>query len=102
LSLSLAVANLRAIPWRDAAPPPATIGGEPVSAVITSGAGAAARVTALRASADGRKTPLLVVDLTKADELPALIRAGASDVLLAGAADDGIPKKLQRLLRRGR
>ena len=102
LQLALAIANIHAVVWREDSPPPTSIGGETVSAVIAAGTGAAARVTAMRASADGKKTPLLVVDLAKADELPALIRAGASDVLLAGAADDGIPKKLQRLLRRGR
>jgi len=47
-------------------------------------------------------TPALVVDVTQPTAIPELIRAGASDVVLAVLGDDVVATKVWRLLRRRR
>jgi serine/threonine protein kinase len=68
-------------------------------AVIVPGdAAATARTTALRAANPARA--VLVVDLRDAAALPALVRAGAGDVVPEGVGDEVVAKKLRKLLRR--
>lgn len=70
--------------------------------VLAAGPTAASSVAALRASAAFSRLPVLVVDAGEEEDLPALIRAGASDVALAGSADGLVCRQLWRLIRRGR
>jgi len=72
-------------------------------AILLSGTdNAAARTEALRKDQQSAKTPILVVSVPSVDATAALIRAGASDVLLAGAGDDVLAQRVWRLIRRGR
>ncbi len=66
--------------------------------ILSAQAGAMAQLEQLHAA--GIHSPTLVVDVT--DEASALVRAGASDILLASSADAKVHVKVRRLVRRGR
>ena len=84
------------------APLPATAPrGAPFRAVLVCGDGRGVeRVQAVRAGAHGG-LPVLVVDAAP-EQIPLLVRAGASDVALRAVGDDVLGAKLWRLVRRGR
>jgi serine/threonine-protein kinase len=71
--------------------------------LLRGGPEARASTAALRAEAPG--LPILVLDLDRqahAEDIAALIRAGASDTALATLTEDQICRKVWRLVRRGR
>ncbi len=72
---------------------------EPVAAVLIPGdAVAAARTERLRAAGP----PVLVLGVARAEEVPVLVRAGASDVIVGAIVADAVAKKITRLGRRKR
>ena len=75
-------------------------------AVLVAGDSGPEALEALRAHGEaaggGRALPALVVDVAQSTVIPALIRAGASDVVLAVLGDDVVATKVWRLLRRRR
>jgi len=73
-----------------------------VSVFIVAGEGGRAHLEALRARLGASAPPSLVVDLAQPTAIPELIRAGASDVVLAVLGDDAVATKVWRLLRRKR
>jgi hypothetical protein len=105
---ALAVAGFRPAIWPGDAPPsglpsdprdPAAI---KVVVISQRSGNAAERVTALRAHASLKKTPLIVVDVPSGSQVPGIIRAGASDVVLASIGTDAVCQKVAKLARRGR
>ena len=100
---ALGVNGVFAISWPRDRSPPVEEGGRALRAVIVDGGAApGAAITALRGEAAVGKVPILVLDLPTGDELPALIRAGASDAVLKGSEDGAVCKQVLRLIRRGR
>jgi tRNA A-37 threonylcarbamoyl transferase component Bud32 len=68
--------------------------------VVISGADWASHLAAL--PAESPRPPVVVVDVLAASEIPALVRAGASDVALFTVPVDVLAGKLRRLLQRSR
>jgi len=77
----------------------ALVGAEPVTAVLIPGdAVAVARTERLRAAGP----PVLVLGVSRAEDVPVLVRAGASDVIVGAIVADAVAKKITRLGRRKR
>ncbi len=98
---SLSVNGLRVTMWDEASAPPRDVSGDPVAAVlVATWADGAARLTHLRSGGDRR--PVLCVGAANARDVAELIRAGATDVTLAGATQDDVAKKTKRAVKKGR
>jgi serine/threonine-protein kinase len=100
----LAMAGIALYSWDDDAPPPARIDDRATSAVVVAGDAqtSAARIAALRAAPEVAKLPALAIDVPAPGDVAALVRAGASDAVLASAPSDTIGPKLWRMIRRKR
>lgn len=97
----LSVHGMSVARWTAPIPSPAEVTNAPGVVVVLGNIDAASVVTSLRASW-GPRLPILVLDLDAAEQTTALIRAGASDVAMRAIAAAEIPRKVTRLLRRGR
>ncbi|MFI5301983.1 MAG: protein kinase [Polyangiales bacterium] len=70
--------------------------------VLAGGADVVERTTKAKAEPSFLKFPILVIDHSVADDLPRLIRAGASDAVIGAVADDVLVQKVRRLVKRKR
>jgi DNA-binding NarL/FixJ family response regulator len=95
--------KLHAVPWLHGELPPGQLTGHPIQVILMPGnQHAIDRISRLRAEPTHRKTPVLVTDIADATEVIPLIRAGASDMTLAGTSDEPLCNQVVRLVRRGR
>ncbi|MFO0603111.1 MAG: serine/threonine-protein kinase [Polyangiales bacterium] len=102
LRTAMAVHGMTAFPVAEA-PPPMSPDKRPWKAVVVAGdAGAAEETRRIRAMPTLGTLPVIVLDLARAADAPALIRAGASDCALATVDDVAACQKVLRALRRGR
>ncbi|MFO0663603.1 MAG: serine/threonine-protein kinase [Polyangiaceae bacterium] len=98
---ALSVAGFRATLWEDATDPPLVYRDEPIRAFVVSFADEGQkRLVRLRELSKG--TLVLCVGAKGAREITDLIRAGATDATIEGAANDEISRRVKRMLRRGR
>jgi DNA-binding NarL/FixJ family response regulator len=70
--------------------------------VLAGGGDVVERTARAKAEPEFVKFPILVIDHSIADDLPRLIRAGASDVVIGNVADDVLVQKVRRLVKRKR
>ncbi len=70
--------------------------------LIAGGEGSDARTREVRSRAEFATLPVVVADVPRASDTPALIRAGASDCALATVDEVALCQKVLRALRRGR
>lgn len=98
---ALSVAGLRVTLLEEPEDPPLEIRGEPVRAYVVSAAfDGAARLTRLRQLS--KDALVLCVDAEGARDIAELVRSGASDATLKGAATGDITRRMKRILKRGR
>jgi serine/threonine-protein kinase len=82
--------------------PATAIDGQPVKAILVPWTDAGRKCLAtIRANASTTRIPILVVDAAL-DEMPAIIRAGATDVAYVNAAPDAVCKQVSKLMRRAK
>ena len=98
----LAVGGMEATAWVGDAAPPAIVEQQPVQALVIAGDQSIERLQAVRAHAETKTLPVMVVDVTRGEDVPLLIRAGASDATMRSVADDQIAKKVSRMIQRKR
>ena len=97
---ALMVHHIQARRWLPGALPPSVIEGQQVQGVLLpDGPRSAEKVAALRRSNTVGKLPLMVVQVSQAQAIPVLIRAGASDVSLASTDTGDICRKVWRMIR---
>lgn len=97
---ALMVHHIQARRWPPGELPPSTIEGQPVRGLLLpDGPRSAEKVAALRRSNTVGKLPLMVVQVSQAQAIPGLIRAGASDVSLASTDTGDICRKVWRMIR---
>jgi serine/threonine-protein kinase len=101
LQASLGTSGLSTTCWVSSDPPSMD---QDLPRIVLLGAGSQTLERLRQLKQQGRlaAVPVLVFDLTRADEIPAYIRAGASDAVLYSAGDTEIPARALRIARRGR
>lgn len=83
--------------------PPAELGSKEVHAIVIPGdAHATERLLRLRKDSVFRETPVLVSSVADVAQIPALIRAGASDMVLTETSLSQLCSQVMRLIRRRR
>ena len=97
---ALMIHHIQARRWPPGELPPPMIEGQPVRGLLLpDGPRSAEKVAALRRSNTVGKLPLMVVQVSQAQAIPVLIRAGASDVSLASTDTGDICRKVWRMIR---
>ena len=97
---ALMIHHIQARRWPPGELPPLMIEGQLVRGLLLpDGPRSAEKVAALRRSNTVGKLPLMVVQVSQAQAIPVLIRAGASDVSLASTDTGDICRKVWRMIR---
>lgn len=103
LLAALAPHHVRAFHWAEENPPPQQLANQAISAVvIPCDEQAQRRLRELRADSQGCRLPALVTGVAAAESVLPLIRAGASDMVLAQTSQEQLCSQVVRLIRRGR
>jgi serine/threonine-protein kinase len=97
----LSVHGMSVARWSENIPTPSESPQAPGVVIVVANTDASSLVSKLRATW-GARLPLLVLDVESPEQTTGLIRAGASDVAMRSIAAAEIPRKVSRLLRRGR
>jgi hypothetical protein len=101
LATNFAVNGCAAKVWSSDEQPPSSLEGQPVKAILVQWTPAVPqRIAAIRARADLAKAAVIVLDAPDVDATPALIRAGATDVVYANTGADAVCKQTLKLMRR--
>jgi hypothetical protein len=75
---------------------------QPPRAAVLEGAIAEVRLAQLKSGEHTRDIPVMVIDVARPEDIPALIRAGASDACLADVSLETVSQKILRLIKRRR
>jgi serine/threonine-protein kinase len=103
LQSALALQGISASFWEGEERPPSSVDDQSVRAIVVADDGAAAvRTQQVRTDPRVSRVPVVVIDVATPLVTPDLIRAGASDVIVAEAGDSAIAPKIWKLLKRRR